>query len=1063
MNLLIDAVMARSRTVMAFMVVVIFAGFLSYLTIPKEVDPDIPIPMVLITISHPGISPEDAERLLIKPVEKRVQSIEGIKRLNAGAREGLAYLALEFDVDFDQNQALIDVREQVDIARSDLPEDTKEPLVREMNAGLFPILAVSLSGNVPERKLYENARKLQDKIEALPNVLEAKLTGHREELLEIIIEPTKLEAYNVTYQELVSAVTKNNQLIAAGALDTGRGRFAVKVPGLVETASDIYDLPIKVSGDSVVTLSDLADVRRTFKDPEGYARFNGRPAIVIQVIKRLGANIIETNAAVREIVDEESRYWPEGIHVNYALDISEHIVKMLGRLQGSVLTAICFVMIVVVAALGLRPGLMVGMAIPISFLMAFANLYALGFTLNMMVMFSMVLAVGMLVDGAIIVVEYADRKMSEGHPREQAYSLAAKRMFWPIVTSTLTTLAAFTPMLAWPGVTGKFMALMPITLIFVLISSLIMALFFLPVIGAHIGQPHKEKSATLTSLAAGQSGKLADLSGWTGKYIKLIEHALQRPLMVLGLSALLVASIGGTYWAVGPGLQFMPDGDPEYIAVYVGARGNLSKKEALDLVVEVESSLLDIEGIRSLYTFTGITSETTAGPRTPPPEDTIGQIQIELYDWQERRDAQSIVRDIRQAISTFPGLRIELKLEQMGPPVGKDVQLELSSDFGDLVLLEAARVRRFVDSMEGLIEIEDSRSLPGIEWKLEIDREQAGRFGADVVQVGTMVQLVTNGILLSEYRPDDAEDEVEIRVRYPYADRTINQLDFLKIQTDQGLVPISNFVTRTAKTQISKLERLDGRRVITIRANTAEGVLTNDKVVELEEWLQQANIDPRVRYRFRGADEEGAAAAAFLGWAMLAALFIMAIILLTQFNNFYHVFLTLSAVVLSSVGVLLAVMITGQHFSILMTGTGLVALAGIVVNNNIVLIDTYQRLQRSGYEIYDAVLRTVAQRLRPVLLTTITTICGLLPMALQINLDFFTRQISTGDPGSLMWVPLATAVTFGLAFSTLITLVLTPSLLVLPQHLKTIWAEYAGNDGNKAVSSGPSKASQPAE
>lgn len=450
-------------------------------------------------------------------------------------------------------------------------------------------------------------------------------------------------------------------------------------------------------------------------------------------------------------------------------------------------------------------------------------------------------------------------------------------------------------------------------------------------------------------------------------------------------------------------------------------------------------------------------------PQAPPPEDTVGQIQVEFYDWEERRDAQSIVRDIRQALSTFSGLKLELRLAGLGPPVGKDVQLELSSDFGDLVLSETARVREFIDNMDGLIDIEDSRSLPGIEWELSIDREQAGRFAADVAQVGVMVQLVTNGILLSEYRPDDAEDEVEIRVRYPYSDRNINQLDFLKIKTNQGLVPLSNFMTRTPKKQISKLERLDGRRVISIRANTAEGVLTSTKVAELEEWLQQANIDPRVRYRFRGADEEGDAAAAFLGWAMLTALFIMAIILLTQFNNFYHVLLTLSSVVLSSVGVLLAVMLTGQNFSILMTGTGMVALAGIVVNNNIVLIDTFQRLQKSGYELYDAVLRTAAQRLRPVLLTTITTICGLLPMALQVNLNFFTRQISTGDPASVMWVPLATAVIVGLAFSTLITLVLTPSLLILPHYLKTIWAEYAGKDGNKTVSSNPPKTAQPAE
>ncbi len=1036
MNALIDAAMNRSRTVLAILFVSIFFGISAYFDIPKEADPDVPFPFVLVTIRHPGISPADAERLLIKPMEKRLQSIEGVKEMKAAALEGLALITLEFDVDFDQDQALIDVREEVDIAQADLPSDTEEPVVTELNAALFPVIAVTLAGSLPERKLYQIARHLQDRLEALPQVLEVKLMGNREDLLEVIVDPVKLETYNVTQQELLMAVTNNNRLVAAGALDTGQGRFSVKVPGLFETAQDIYDLPIKVSGDGVVTLSDLAEIRRTFKDRDGYARYNGEPAVALQVVKRLGANIIKTNQAVRDVVAEESRDWPQGLKVGFILDRSDFINDALTTLEASILTAISLVMIIVVAALGLRSGLMVGIAIPSSFLLAFLILYVNGVTVNIMVMFGMVLAVGMLVDGAIVVVEYADRKMSAGLGRKQAYAMAAKRMAWPIITSTLTTLAAFLPMMLWPGITGKFMAYLPLTLIYVLTASLFVALIFLPVIGMLIGRPQSGTRETMQALAGDEDSDLTALTGLTGTYARIVNRAIHAPLRVLGLSVATVAMIVSAYMAFNVGTMFFIENDPKIIGVIVGARGNLSTDEARDLVVEVEKAVLKIDGIENVYTATSNNSDLQFALQSPPPDDTIGQINVELKDWRTRRHSREIIQEIREKTSHFPGIRVEVRLEEAGPPVGKDVQLELRSDYGDLLLAEATRIRKHFDEMTGLIEIEDSRPLPGIEWELQVDREQAGRFGADVAQVGTAVQLVTNGVLIGEYRPDDAEDEVEIRVRFPYAERNIDQLDQLRIQTKSGLVPISNFVTRLPQPRVNKIERVDGERYIIIRANTAPGVLPSEKVSELKAWLKTADIDPRVSYNFRGADEESEAASAFLGTAMLLALFLMGIILLTQFNNFYYVVLTLSSVVLSTVGVMLGIVITGQIFSIVMTGTGVVALAGIVVNNNIVLIDTFQRLRRAGFEPMDAALRTATQRLRPVLLTTVTTICGLLPMAVQLNVNFFTRTITHGGPVAIWWVELATAVIFGLAFSTLITLVLTPALLVLPEHLK---------------------------
>ncbi|MEX0838529.1 MAG: efflux RND transporter permease subunit, partial [Parvibaculum sp.] len=418
---------------MTTMVLMVIAGLIAYITIPKEADPDIPIPIFYVSITHQGISPEDSERLLIRPMETELRSLEGLKEIRATASQGHAGIVLEFDVNFDKDKALQDVREKVDLARAELPSESDEPTVREFNAALFPVLIVTLSGEVPERTLYDAARRLKDEIEAVPTVLQAELVGHREELLEVVIDPAKLESYGISQSELINIVQMNNRLVAAGNIDTGQGRFSIKVPGLFETREDVLTLPIKVSGDGIVTLSDVADIRRTFKDPEGYARFNGHPAIAIEITKRIGTNIVDNNTQVRAVADAFTADWPEAIHVDFTLDASSWIHRSLGSLQSSIATAIVLVMVVVVAALGLRSALLVGFAIPTSFMIGFLFLSITGYTVNMMVMFGMLLSVGMLVDGAIVVVEFADRKMAEGLDRRAAYGLAAKRMFWPVV------------------------------------------------------------------------------------------------------------------------------------------------------------------------------------------------------------------------------------------------------------------------------------------------------------------------------------------------------------------------------------------------------------------------------------------------------------------------------------------------------------------------------------------------------------------------------------------------------------------------------------------------------
>lgn len=1053
MNGLIDGAIGRARMVLAVLVVALIAGTMTYINLPKEADPDVPIPFVGVTIPLQGVSPEDAERLLIRPVETELQGIEGIKQISSYGLEGAGQIIIEFDVSFDQDQAVLDVKDKVDLAKREFPEEAREPVITELNASLFPILVINLYGEAPERGLYKISRELKDELQSLDGVLEARLQGDREEVLEIVVDPVKLETYNISYQEIFAVVNNNNRLVPAGRIDMGEGRFPVKVPGLIKTAQDAFDLPIKTNGDAVITLADVASVQRTFKDREMYAEFNGEPAVSIQIIKRTGANILDTVADVREILDRQQTAWPDTVNVALTADMSEMIDKQLGQLQASIMTAVVLVMIIVVAALGLRSAALVGLAIPGSFVMAFLMLGLFGFTINMMVMFGMVIAVGILVDGAIVVVEYADRKMAEGLHRKEAYALAAKRMFWPIVASSATTLAAFFPFLFWDSMPGKFMAYLPITMIFVLAASLVMALIFLPVLGSVVGGRAKSSGEDLAALS-GAEGDPLQAKGWIGHYARATAALIARPFIVTFGAIALIVSIFVWFGSTPHKTEFFLDVEPEQLYVFVQAQGNLSAAEEYALVERVADGLLPISGIESMSTSSG--SEGSGSFNfdgvSAPPQDTVGRILINLRDREQGYNGRETEVEIRETLAAMPAVRGEVKKLEQGPPVGKDVEMVLRSNQPDVLLQVASQVRAHLDGMDGLHEIDDSRPLPGIEYRLDVDRAQAGKFGVDVAQVGSAVQLVTNGILIGRYRPDDALDELDIRVRLPESERSIQALDRLRIATPGGQVPLAQFVTRVPAQKVTKIERRDGKRMISVKANATEQGEGAAKVAEIKEWIAGANLDPRVEVGFEGSDQETAESMAFFEYAGLAALFLMGIILLWEFNNFYHVALTLSAVILSTAGVLIGIQLVLPYISILMVGTGVVALAGIVVNNNIVLIDTFQRLQEDGRSAEEAAIATAAQRIRPILLTTLTTICGLLPMVFMMNVNFAQGIISFGGVTAEWWVPLATAVVFGLGFSTLMTLIVTPVWLAAPEKMgrwrKRMVARIAAIFGN---------------
>ncbi len=1036
MNSLIDGAVSRARMVLSILVCAIIAGIVVYNNLPKEAAPEIQVPFVLVTIPLEGISPEDAERLLIRPTEAEVRSIEGIKQVNSVALEGAGQLAIEFEMDADVDQALLDVREKVDMAKREFPVETREPIVSEINTARFPVVVVNMYGDLPERGLYSIARELQENLEAIPGVLEANIEGDREEVLEIQVDPVKLETYNLSAATIFATIQANNNLIPAGSIDMGQGRYSIKVPGLIETPQDAFDIAIKRVGDRVVTIKDVAEVRRTFKDRDEYARFNGQSAVSVQVVKRSGANILETVASVRATIAELQLNWPDTLNVELTADESAEIGDQIATLQSSIMTAVILVMIIVVGALGLRSAILVGISIPASFLMGFLFLGWAGYTINMMVLFALVIAVGILVDGAIVVVEYADRKMAEGLDKVEAFATAGKRMFWPIIASNATTLAAFLPFLFWNSMPGKFMSYLPITLIFVLTSSLFMALIFLPVLGGVIGGRNKNTDSTLKEFS-GVDGAPEKATGFFGLYARLIDKLCHRPLMVTGgLFAICVAIImwfGTTQHSV----YFFLNAEPEKLYVYVGAQGNLSGAEEFEVTKRAEELVLPIDGILSVTTVTGpAASEGGFGTGTGSiPVDTVGRMLVDLDSSAPGVDGRKVEAEIRKAFKNFVGAHIEITPFQEGPPVGKDVQISVFASNQDALLETATLIREKLDNTDGLVDIEDTRPLPGTEWRLDIDRERAAKFGVDINQVGGVVQLITNGALAGRFRPDDAIDEVDIRVRFPAQYRTVEALDDLTVSTPDGPTPISTFVDRVPAPQLTRIDRRDGLRVFTLRANAEVAGQGAHMNAILKKWVDAQDFDPGVKVKFEGADEESAEAAAFFEAAAFGALFLMGVILLWEFNNFYHVVLTLSAVILSTIGVLIGLQLASSYISMIMTGTGVVALAGIVVNNNIVLIDTFQRLILDGRTAHEAAVMTAAQRMRPILLTTGTTICGLLPMVVQMNIDFGAGTISKGGAASEWWVPLSTAVVFGLGFSTFVTLIVTPVWLAAPEKM----------------------------
>ncbi len=1024
---LINTVLKHDKAVILILLAIFLFGITNYINLPKEENPDIQIPMLYIPIVLQGISPEDSEKLLIKPLERKFKSISGVDEMRAYAYEGGGYVILEFQSNIDIKKAINDVRAQIDEAKPEMPSNIRDITVREINMSLFPVLNIILTGDLTDRDFKSVSKNLKDKIESIPEILSVSVNGDREEVVEINISQKVFDTFKLNLDDISKIIARNNFLIQAGSLSTETGSFSIKVLGILDKVNDIRNMPIKVENGNILRMKDIGEVRETYKDYQTIARVNGKKAVVLEVSKRTGTNILNVIDDVKKIINNERKYLPSNLNIIYSQDSSKRIKDMISELLNSIIVAIFIVFLVIVYELGLRSAILVSIAIPGSFFIGIIIIGFMKLTINIIVLFSLILSIGMLVDAAIVVTEYADRQMIGGMNRLDAYRKAATHMFWPSVAASLTTKIVFLPLLFWPGTTGKFMRYLPLTLVSTLLGSLFMALMFIPVLGSYFGKPKKLSQEEIVHINAIESGDFEKLHGINKKYYKFLDKALKKPKMtIVSIFGLLIGVIV-LFSIFNVGFEFFPKIEPNNATLDIRARGNLSIQEKNNIMSEVEGRILDMKNeVRVFYVKTGVIDRALIN------SDIIGRVFLEFEDWKKRPKADAILLTMKNKLQSIPGILVQTNKESKGPSSGKEVQIQLVSRNSEALEESVERVLKYMSDINGFTDIEDGKPLPMLDYQLVIDREKAALNGVDIASLNSVVPLITDGVTIAKFRGDKYDEEIDINMRFNIGDRDIDVLKTLNVSTINGMIPITNFVEIVPIKKVPSIERTNALRSKLIQANVSPGVVANNLTKILsEKKSHDLEWNKDVALNFKGQEKDMKQTKQFLSSAFGSAILGMTITLVLQFNNIFMAGLILTAVFFSFIGVLVALLLTMQPFGVVMCGVGVITLAGIVVNNNILLIDAYLTLVREGVERFKAIEQAAISRLRPILLTSITTAIGLLPMVFSMSINLLDLEVDFGAPSSQWWVQLSTSISGGVLFATILTLFFTPSVLTL--------------------------------
>lgn len=1068
-----DTAVKKSVSVVVLSVIIIVFGIYSYLVLPRESDPDITIPYVFVSTSYRGVSPTDIETAITIEIEKKLKAIEGVKKIQSVSSEGLSSINIEFVTGTDIDKALQDVKDKVDEAKGELPADLEDdPAVFEVNLSEMPIVVYSLSGTCGLPCLKDIADDLKDDIETISGVLEVEVTGGLEREIRVELLPDKLAYYGMPIATFQEKLISENRNTSGGAIRMGDGRFQLRVPGEFKSPDEIYGLVMGTHNGQPVYLKDVAMVIDGFKEETSRSRLDGRAAVSIAVKKRTGENIISISKQVDELIEQAKTVWPNDTDIVKVMDKASEIKGMVADLENNILTGLLLVVLVIFFAMGLRNAILVSMAIPFSMLLSFTVLYLLGITLNVVVLFGLTLALGMLVDNAIVIIENIYRYMEQGVPRFEAAMQATSEVAYPVIVSTLTTLAAFSPMLFWPGIMGEFMRYLPLTLIVTLTSSLFVAMVINPALASMFMKTksvnkNKKKDLSVKEIAAAVE-KPIEIKGRLLKgYTRALQFSLKKPIVIiLSAFAFLVLLFQGWMLVIGleKPVEFFPDLQPksayvnveppegadlEYIdrlikRVEVAIAGNIkdeTDKSALTAETYAGAYALkehrkadgnsfmgpsDLGNIRNIYTK----AVTTPGGASMFSSNTPNNIGIRFLDLDERnRSSNETINDIRDRVADIPGGKITIAAAEEGPATGAPINIEIAGDELAVLGKLSKQIREIIVKIPHVKDVRDdfNEGTPSIQ--VVIDRQKAALFGLSTNMIGFALKTAYNGLDVSTFR--EGNKDYDITVQLPEKDRRLTDvLRELMIPVPSGeMVPLSTLADIEYTGAIGDIVRIDSQRVVTVQANVDETKIPGPVArAQAEELVKEIPLPPGYAIKFTGEMEMQKESEDFLAKAFVIALFLIFFILVSQFNSITLPIIIMTSVVLSLGGAFLGLAVFRQPFGIIMTGVGVISLAGIVVNNAIVLIDYINKLRERGMEVRTAVIAAGATRLRPVILTAITTILGLLPMITGISFDFHNFAISWVSESGQWWRSMAIVVVFGLMVATFLTLVIVPTL-----------------------------------
>ncbi len=1040
----------KSTTVFVLAVMLIIFGVYSYLSLPRENDPEVIIPNVFISTSYRGVSSEDIETTITVEIEKKLKGLDGLKKLSSVSTEGSSLINAEFVTGTDIDQALIDVKDKVDEAKGELPTDLEDdPLVFEVNLSEMPIIVYSLSGTCGLSCLKDIADDLKDELEGIRGVLEVEVTGGLEREIRVEVFPEKLAYYGLSIDALRQTVESENQNTSGGNIQLGNGRFQLRVPGEFSLPEEIYGLIVGTHQGEPVYLKDVARVVDGYKEETSRSRLDGRSAVNISVTKRSGENIISISEEADKILALEKKTWPKDTNITKVLDQAKDVKIMVADLENNILSGLVLVLIVIFFAMGIRNALLVSLAIPFSMLISFTILNVMGVTLNMVVLFSLTLALGMLVDNAIVIVENIYRFMEQGLSRKESAMKATSEVAYPVICSTLTTVAAFSPMLFWPGIMGEFMGYMPLTLMVTLASSLFVALVINPAMASIFmkvkGQVQKQVGAKDVEVGVEEPAKIEGFL--LTRYAKILREALDKPISIL-MIAFCVLIIMFQAWRLVIGLEkpieFMPDIDPKGLYVNVDMPEGADLDYVDKITKRIEAALFgagnsegegpsDILNIESIYTKSTIASDpgSSFSDNTP---NHVGVRFLEIID--RNRSTKVDIEDIRDRVKEIPGGEITVSTQADGPPTGAPINIEIAGDDFAILGRISKQIKDYLVKMPHVKDVQDDfvEGIPSVQ--VVVDRQKARLFGLTTDGIGYALKSAYNGLEVSSFREND--EDYDITVQLQESDRqVVDILNELMMPTPSGqIVPLSTIADVQFAGAIGDITRIDHQRVVTVKANVDETKIPGPVArAEAAKQLDNFSLPAGYTIKFTGEFEFQEESQAFLSKAFLVALLLIFLILVSMFNSVTQPFIIMTSVILSFGGVFLGLALFNASFGIIMTGVGVISLAGVVVNNAIVLIDYTNKLRERGYALKDAVIYGGATRLRPVLLTAITTILGLIPMVTGISFDFHTWTISWASEASQWWRSMAIVVIFGLIVATFLTLVVVPSLYYMLDNI----------------------------